>query len=91
MDRKTGWARTAFLERLYLVSGTFEKAKILFDKYYIKVYIDQIEAFDQQKHPLEIQFGTIAILHIRGDDCEESVKYRDGASFQNNAATLKAC
>ena len=68
MDGKTGWARTAFLERLYPISGTFEKAKILFDKYYRKVRIDKIEAFDQQKHSLEIQFGTIAVLHIRGND-----------------------
>lgn len=37
MDNKTGWARTAMLERLYPLTGTFEKAKLLFDKYYTKV------------------------------------------------------
>ena len=37
MDNKTGWARTAIFERLYPLTGTFEKAKLLFDKYYTKV------------------------------------------------------
>jgi len=37
MDNKTGWARTAIIERLYPLTGTFEKAKLLFDKYYTKV------------------------------------------------------
>jgi len=37
MDNKTGWARTAIIERLYPLTGTFEKAKLLFDKYYTKL------------------------------------------------------
>lgn len=39
MDNKTGWARTAIIERLYPLTGTFEKAKLLFDKYYTKVIL----------------------------------------------------
>lgn len=37
MDNKSGWVRTAIIERLYPLTGTFEKAKILFDKYYTKL------------------------------------------------------
>jgi len=37
MDNKTGWVRTTIIEKLYPLTGTFEKAKLLFDKYYTKV------------------------------------------------------
>ncbi len=53
MDGKTGWARTAIIERLYPLTGTFEKAKILFDKYYRKVLFYLISSFQ----PIRISFG----------------------------------
>ena len=34
MDNKKGWGRISLMEKLYPLSGTFEKAKELFDKYY---------------------------------------------------------
>jgi hypothetical protein len=38
MDNKGGWARTLIIERLYPLTGEFETAKQLFDKYYINVF-----------------------------------------------------
>ena len=38
MDNKGGWIRTTLVEKLYPLTGTFEKAKMLFDKYYTKVF-----------------------------------------------------
>lgn len=37
MDNKKGWGRISILEKLYPISGTFESAKVLFDKYYEEV------------------------------------------------------
>ena len=53
MDGKTGWARTALIERLYPLTGTFEKAKIVFDKYYRKVSCYDMLSFQ----PTRTSFG----------------------------------
>lgn len=37
MADKKGWGRIPILEKLYLLSGTFESAKALFDKYFEEV------------------------------------------------------
>ena len=34
MARRKGWKRTECIERLYPLTGTFEKAKEVFDAYY---------------------------------------------------------
>ena len=39
MDNKKGWGRIMIIEKLYPVSGTFESAKTLFDKYYEEVKV----------------------------------------------------
>lgn len=39
LERKKGWKRVEIIERLYPLSGTFNKAKELFDSYYIEVNI----------------------------------------------------
>ena len=39
MDNKKGWGRILIIEKLYPISGTFESAKTLFDKYYEEVQI----------------------------------------------------
>ena len=53
MDGKTGWVRTALMERLYPLTGTFEKAKIVFDKYYTKVSFYDMLSFQ----PTRTLFG----------------------------------
>jgi hypothetical protein len=37
MERRKGWKRTEIIERLYPLTGTFEKAKEIFDGYYADV------------------------------------------------------
>lgn len=37
MDNKGGWVRTTILEKIYPLTGTFDKAKLLFDKYYTQI------------------------------------------------------
>jgi len=64
MDNKTGWARTAIIERLYPLTGTFEKAKLLFDKYYTKVIYVFKQVINKQEHSMEIQLGTTEIVQF---------------------------
>lgn len=64
MDNKTGWVRTTMIERLYPLTGTFEKAKLLFDKYYTKVSCVLYEVIDKQEHPMEIQFGAVENVYF---------------------------
>jgi hypothetical protein len=64
MDNKTGWVRTAIIERLYPLTGTFEKAKLLFDKYYTKVTLFNKQVINKQECSMAIQFGTVENVHI---------------------------
>lgn len=39
MERRRGWIRTDIIERLYPLTGTFPRAKEIFDKYYAEVTV----------------------------------------------------
>ena len=41
MDNKGGWLRTTIIEKIYPLTGTFPKAKQIFDKYYIALSTNQ--------------------------------------------------
>lgn len=79
MDRKTGWARTAIIERLYPLTGTFEKAKLLFDKYYTKVPFPNSIALNQQQHPMAIQSLRTATLFFLRNDRQEPIERPDAS------------
>lgn len=63
LERRKGWKRVDIIQRIYPLTGTFPKAKELFDTYYNEVNYHLVSSLQMNKYYGDIILNNCVITH----------------------------
>ena len=65
LERRKGWKRIDIIQRIYPLTGTFPKAKEIFDTYYNEVNSNLVSYLQTNKYYGDIIWNNCATTHLK--------------------------